>query len=361
MINRRIFRLRAEGGFSLVELMVAMTAGLILIAALTLLYGASSRTDRSLKKAGEMVENARFALFSFADDVRHAGFYGTFHGALPGIAGLPPPCGASVGDALLGAALPVQAYSGGGLSVEAKACFTSIGLSDKDYTADSDVIIVRRARTTAVATAGDLLPGALYLQSNASQLDVQVAGSVADFDVTTDDATGGASKYLNKLGQPAELRRLEVRIYFVSPCSNEKCGSGDDGIPTLKRLELDSTGAVPIYRVVPVAMGVERMNVDFGVDSIPNTLDPVTQAYGDGMVDSFKKASDLAVADWLQVVAAKIYLVVRDIDRTTGHVDNKTYDVGASSPAGYAPGGAYRRHGFQSEVLIVNHSGKREI
>jgi type IV pilus assembly protein PilW len=342
-------------GFTLVELMVALTAGLILIAALMVIYGAASRTDRSVKRTGELIENARYGMFNFADDIRHAGYYGTYVrlGTFPTV--LPDPCLTSAADVKAALPMALQVYNGG--TNPPISCIAS-----NDYLPGSDVVVIRRARTSRLEASADLVPGALYIQSNGSAIDVQLGA--ANFDIAQHNANVTATTLFRKKllptdPAPAELRRAEVHIYFVSRCSNDSCGSsGGDGIPTLKRLEL---GAGPAFTVIPVAAGVERMHVDLGLDQLPATLNPQTGTIGDGVPDSYKKAADMTtVANWDHVVAARIYIVVRELEQTVGYVDAKTYDVGESEPAGYKPLGNFRRHAFQSVVFIVNRGGKRE-
>lgn len=69
-------RLLCSKGFTLVELMVAITISLIILAAVTSLFVSTKRTYTEQDRQAKMQENARFALNFLAYDLRQAGYYG---------------------------------------------------------------------------------------------------------------------------------------------------------------------------------------------------------------------------------------------------------------------------------------------
>lgn len=68
--------LRTLRGFTLVELMVAVTIGLLIVAALLALYLNITRTNTEMAKANSLIENGRFAIQLIQNDLIHAGFWG---------------------------------------------------------------------------------------------------------------------------------------------------------------------------------------------------------------------------------------------------------------------------------------------
>ena len=58
-----------ERGFTLVELMIAMTLGLLIMTALVTLFVDTSRTNREMAKTNSQIENARFALQILEEDL----------------------------------------------------------------------------------------------------------------------------------------------------------------------------------------------------------------------------------------------------------------------------------------------------
>ena len=112
---------------------------------------------------------------------------------------------------------------------------------------------------------------------------------------------------------------MMTRIYFVAPCSSPASGttctgSSDDGgtpIPTLKRLELSSSG----FTVSSVAEGVEMMKVQYGIDDSPSTTNTSTGKIGDGVPDSYVSAPSLA--QFANAVSVRVDLLVRNPEKTT--------------------------------------------
>jgi type IV pilus assembly protein PilW len=96
----------------------------------------------------------------------------------------------------------------------------------------------------------------------------------------------------------------------------------------------------------------------------------VLGAAGDGAPDQYIRctiATPCNTALLMNVVAAKVYLLMRDRDISRGFTDTKTYCLGEPNPDGscptasqYTPNDHYKRHLFVEAVRIVNVSGRRE-
>ena len=67
----------AQAGLSLVELMVAMTISLVILAALVGLFTNTSRSNRETARANSMIESGRLSVQVLEADVLHAGYWGT--------------------------------------------------------------------------------------------------------------------------------------------------------------------------------------------------------------------------------------------------------------------------------------------
>lgn len=72
-MNRAI-RGRGQAGLSLIELMVAMAAGMLLIAGVAQMFIASRQANRLQDGFGALQENGRLALYLLRRDIRMAGF-----------------------------------------------------------------------------------------------------------------------------------------------------------------------------------------------------------------------------------------------------------------------------------------------
>jgi type IV pilus assembly protein PilW len=372
---------RAARGFSLLELMTSITIGLLIMSGLASVFVNSSTANKEMKNNAEQIENGRFAIEFLTQDVRHAGFYGELS-VLPAVPGTAPdPCAAPtagvVSDTVNSAlAIPVQYVSAASIPAGCSTLLTAANLK-----ANSDIVVVRRADTTMVNSAGGgtVTGGAVYLQTTADAADVQygAAGAITNTQNATAAATSTTNPNMQRrdfsvaaTGTPAQfpliaaaIRKYRTHIYFVAPCSvpngggNLCTGSADDQgrpLPTLKRLELDAGGG---FTIVPIVEGIEAIRVEYGVDSSPTTADPGTGLVGDGLPDAFVHAP--TVAEMGNTVAARIYVLSRNTTASTGYVDDKVYALGTYTTT--ATGDAYKRHVYGAETRIANQSGRREI
>ena len=85
-----------QSGFSLIELMVALTIGLLLLVGLTVLFANTNYTNRELQKVSQQIENGRYAIDTITQDLRLAGFYGhidSLASIAPPATTPPDPCG----------------------------------------------------------------------------------------------------------------------------------------------------------------------------------------------------------------------------------------------------------------------------
>jgi type IV pilus assembly protein PilW len=107
--------------------------------------------------------------------------------------------------------------------------------------------------------------------------------------------------HLHDCATVASLRAYVMHIYFVA--NNNEPG---DGIPTLKRAELDASGG---FSVVPLVEGIENLQFEYGLDtngdSKPDDVsaDPGTYA---GCA-----ADPCYIKNWLDVMTVKIHLISR--------------------------------------------------
>ena len=68
--------LRSQAGFNIVELMVALTVTMFIIAALVAVLVGSSSTSRSREGVTELQTNGRYALEQIRNDLLHSGYLG---------------------------------------------------------------------------------------------------------------------------------------------------------------------------------------------------------------------------------------------------------------------------------------------
>ena len=66
----------SERGLSLVELMISITLGLLIVAALVTVFANVSKSRSELERGSEQLENGRAAIEVLSEDLQLAGFYG---------------------------------------------------------------------------------------------------------------------------------------------------------------------------------------------------------------------------------------------------------------------------------------------
>ncbi|WP_420475720.1 PilW family protein [Noviherbaspirillum sp. ST9] len=380
-----------QAGFTLVELMVAITVSLMMMVALVSLLVNVNRNNDELERVNTQIENGRFALQLLRDDVMQAGFWGPYMPAIedrsttaaPAAAvipaAVPDPCQDPAtwtpADRIALTGIPIQA------SPSAPGSCGGVVASKKENT---DVLVVRRAENCAPGEANcdAFSNGRMYFQ--AAFCPTQGAGSnfVLDSILANLNMQTGACS-----GTLAPMRKYISHMYWIRNFAN----TTSDGIPTLVRSEFDLAGGSLSHQpAVALIEGIEGFNVEFGVDNTvtrcnlntavnytqaPAMVDPATcvasstaalntlpNNRGDGIPDGdFVRctAGTPCTADQLMnTVAAKLYVLARSKDKTQGHTDTKTYNLGSVTLGPFNDN--YKRHVFSTTVRLVNVAGRRE-
>ena len=330
-----------QRGLSLIELMISITIGLLILAALSSLLVNQSKTRTELDKSNRMIDNGRYALEVLSDNLSLAGYYGEFQpsSGVPAIpATLPDPCSNVAADISAALQLAVQGYQAAtkDSQIAGPPCgFTYTTGSELSLKTGSDILVIRRASTATPIVQGDALAGTHYIQASLCQLDVVpyiVSTTPADFTLRRCPPSGTTL---------ADLRNFMVQVYFVSPNN-----TSSDSIPTLKRRELDPTSHN--FVTTPLVEGIEYMQIDYGLD-----------ADNDGTPDSYDAAP--TVAQWPTVVAVKMNILARNTESTLSHTDTKTYTLGAGASGTFGPfNDHYKRHVYARVIRLINPAGRRE-
>lgn len=331
-----------QAGFSLVELMIAVTIGLLLMAGLTAIFVNSNQARSEIEKTNRQIENGRYATQLLTDDLRVAGFVGELDPAtLPSPAALPDPCATT--PAALAAALPlhVQGYD----NSATLGCLS-------DVKSGTDVLVVRHASTCFVGdTDCDAqAAGVPYLQ-------VALCNAQSGTPFNLDTNTTQLTRTQINCTTPARLRRYRIHIYFIANNDNPS-----DGIPTLKRAELGSGG----FTIVPLVEGIENLQVEYGIDTDCDGMPDVYNASPDTFVATYTASScpTPAAPNWRNVMAVKLNLLARNTEKTIDYADTKTYELGrnANGTANTVDptGDHYKRHVYQATVRLSNPIGRRQ-
>jgi type IV pilus assembly protein PilW len=333
---------RAQAGLSLIELMVSITLGLMILTGVLTVFFNTSAARSEVERTYRQIENGRYALELVATDLRLAGFYGEFDAtSAPAPAALPADsCSLAAADWDTWLPLHVIGYDSAG--------FVSANCTLDNLKANTDVVVIRRARTCAAGVAGcdAVVAGQPYIQTSlcASENTSHKLGleGATTFDLTKKDCTTAADK-----------RQYFTRIYYISTDN----GAGAS-VPTLMRLELGGAG----WTATPLVEGIEEFNIEYGLDS---DGDGAPDAYVANPSDYPKGACTGAcpVNNWMNVVTARFHLLARNLDASPGFADAKTYELGKDvdgNAVTVTPGGPYHRHVYSSLVRIANAAGRRD-
>ncbi|WP_426393122.1 PilW family protein [Variovorax sp. R-27] len=366
-----------QRGLTLIELMVAVTIMLIVVAALLALFLNVSNTQREMERVNRQIESGRLSVFVLENELTHAGFWENYMPQFDDLTvnGVPEhvPTGAPPDPCLPYSLvnwtddykrelldLPVQSYE----TVPA-SCTDLL----KNKKANTDVLVVRHAETC--------LPGAPNCEADiAGNLYFQSSLCGTQKPSSFDLSTAGFGNMLKKdCTTPSPKRKLVADIYYV----RDYADTVGDGVPTLARSRFDFVGgALAQQPPVPLIEGVEGFRVEFGLDTIGKTSAAVNYAAaidwadpavrltpanrGDGSPDgSFVHCSVAApcTADQLvNVVAVKLHVLARSTEVSPGHTDTRTYNLGSATLGPFND--HYKRHAFSTTVRLTNVTGRRE-
>jgi len=362
-----LLRVTRQAGLTLVELMVALTIGLFLTLGLVLMMSDTSRSFKVQDDYARMQENAVTSMRYLSDTLRHAGFYGnladtvtlTPYGTLSAITN---DCGNTFTTTV-----PLFGYA----ALTQGNVNATVGCVKAVNFQPGPVLIARLTTGMAVAdpnSDGNFADGIAAQAGSANTVYAQtnvVTGAVLK---GSDFAGYVSSGTVRKLatGVQFPVFPYQMHVYYIRPCSrptggagSDECAAGDDSgrpVPTLVRQELENTTMVER----PLAEGVERMTVLYGLDSLPLPA-------GDGVADRFV-ADPLSIAadGWTRVVAVRVTLLVRSLTPISGYDDStKSYDLNGDGTPDFVcdPSIAlhcnYKRAVFSQVIQVRNLAFRR--
>ncbi len=315
-------------GFTLVELMVAMTIGLIVLAAVAQIFTTSRATYQVEEGLARVQENGRIAMEFVARDLRMAGYAGCFNvnktmDTASGYLGVTRLASTSFATDFATAPplepLHIRGHdaSGGAWNPVLPGIFGVV-----TPITGTDVLVIRRGDTQSFrleaamgGTAADVDLGA----DLGTALAVGNVVMVADcqgfdlFQVTGIDTNqalahaAGPNLAPGDLSRPysanAEVMKLLTRVYFIG----HRNGNVNNP-PSLFMLDMNDGLTLELVD------NVENMQVLYGED-----MD------GDQSADIYRTAD--AIVPWSRVVSVRISLLLRTPTETGTDVDTKVYDM----------------------------------
>lgn len=309
---------RRQGGFGLVEMMVAVALGLFLMAGVILVFLDSKQTYRESDAVGRLQENARYAFEILSRDLRAAGYQGCMGSTGSIVNTVNHGASASDSSAWDFSRPVVEGFEATGAgtwsSVTAGTPAVIVTATDIDANvlSGTDVISMRGSDGAGIhitgqpssgvcsdtsadlkVTVNDLLKdGMVILVSNCTNSAlVQITNFNLSQNVVHNTGTGVPGNSTKNMGAcfiGGEIMIVSAKSYYIR--------NNPAGVPSLYRLRkgTDNSGDVREELVE----GVENMQIQYGEDTS-----------GDSAADVYRAAN--AVANWDNVVSVRISLLMR--------------------------------------------------
>jgi type IV pilus assembly protein PilW len=314
-----------QRGYTLVELMVAITIGLFLLGGIGMVFVSSKQTYRMQDSLWQLQDNSRFAMEFLIKDLRMAGFRGCSSSAITPVNTLN-----NGTDFDYNFMVGVQGFEGVGSSWS-PALPTVISSANPPPAAGSDVITIRRAQEPGIGVT------APFMNNNSAALHVDAGNGLSQFDIAlvsdcsaaailqVSGANPGASGTIARntgVGTPgnatadlgkifrddAEIMKLVTVSYFIAP------GTSVAGSRSLWR-------KVGVAAPEELAEGVENMQVLYGED-----------ADSDRSVNRYVTADN--VTDMNQVMSFKLSFLMATLeDKITSAPQPYTFNGVTVTPA----------------------------
>jgi type IV pilus assembly protein PilW len=325
--------IQRERGFSLPELMVALTISLLIMAGVASIFVSSKKAYTTQERLARTQENGRFAMFYLLRDIRMAGYLGCLSGLntekINNTLNTPNSFSFNfsipiegTNDVVSGTSTwypsttVIPADDGNGnafaragtdlLALRLVDPSTQIGISDPMPNSSAEL----KVGSTSGFNIGDII-----LLSDCSSADimqitqVQAASGHLQHNAGGAGSPGNSTQKLQKAyDSKAKTFKFSTRRYFIR--------NNPSNIPALY---MDSNGGA----ASELAEGIEDMQVLYGVDTD-----------GDRQPNRYLKAGDAGLttqADWSNVVSVRIGVLARTLDTKDTDVDTQTYDVNGKS------------------------------
>lgn len=315
-----------QQGFTLVELMVAMTVGLLLMSGVITVLTSSHQTYRVNDAFARIQENARYAFQLLSKDIRMAGYLGCAGNGVPTVNTLN-----NSTDFLWRLGQALEGFE----ATSATAWTPALPTPEESIPSPlggRDIIVVRGidgSDTKVLQHPGGNPPGSADLKvtvdSSLTEDDIVLVTdcqAAAIFQITNINTSSGMDNIVHNTGNPTlntpgnftkalgkeftggELVKITTRSYFIRTVEEW---------PALYH----KVGASPAEELV---RGVENMQIEYGEDLDDNWT-----------ADIYRTAD--AVANWGKIVSVRISLLMQSLgDNITTQPQSYTFNGTTTTP-----------------------------
>ncbi|WP_455210275.1 PilW family protein [Kaarinaea lacus] len=294
-----------QSGMTLIEIMIAMTLGLVLTGGVIQLFLTSKQTFRMNEAMAAVQESGRFAMDSISRDLRMAGYQGCADpGSVPteSVVINDPPTANLLQTAVLGSegsadadTLTVQFASGNAARLVSNTDpvnATIVAQTNPDDIAANEVVMIADCTSVHLVRV------------------TAVANGASDVTLTYGAAENNLGN-LSKAYSPAstQVMRFNSVTYSVAPTG--RTNSRGEAISGLFRQGLNDAAPVELVE------GVENLQIQYG------------ERLADGSVRFLD--ADAAGLDMSRVESVRIGLLLAATNATSEQLDNKTYVLAGTS------------------------------
>jgi len=349
-IKRNIETIR---GFSLVELMVALTLGLIILSAVSMLFVSSKKTYTSQDRQARLQENSRFAMHFIIKDLRLAGYYGCVDEINPDTVNvtLNSPTGF-----VNNAQIPLEGlnnatgtwYPSGDTTLPPGILPGTDAVAVRSADASSSIYIDDEMPNSSaelkVNSVAGLSVGDIIMLSDCASTDImqvttfQSSSSMIQHNASGGVTPGNSTQKLSKAyspstdGQGTRVMKFTTKQYFIA--------TGASGNPALFRKDNNAAA-------VELVDGVENMQILYGKDTDGDKVPNIYLEAGAAGLQS--------TADWSGVVSVRVGVLARTVSDKDTDVDTASYDIDGTGLNNFtAPGDHHKRRVFQAVVQLRN-------
>jgi len=353
---------RRERGFSIVELMVAVTLSLVLLAGVLSVVYSSKVTYRENERVARAQESGRAALELVLRDLRAAGYTGCAQ-PISGFLQVQNQL-ADSNQLLWNFATPLQGFEASGAAWVPALDPALVPAGLLAASPGNDIIAVRTlpasaqsftttgitqpndpAVTVGIAPGETLAPGQPVILSDCANATIFALGSFAAAGATAtlvpagpggSDPTDVSPGFSSMFSAGARVAPVATIVYFIAPSATRARPDLPPG-PSLWRI----VGTQPPQEVIP---GVEAMHIQYGVDTD-----------GDTFVDEYDPADVVdAAGNWPNVVSISVALLLRSAEPNAPETDTRQYTLLGTNVGPFND--RYERTLFTTTVALRNRT-----
>lgn len=341
--------LKRQSGLTLVELMVATTLSLVLLAGVLLVFSANKSTYQMQNGLGTLQENGRYAMGQIMADLQLAGFGGCLSpqvrdgqsraqkAVIRNLVSSPP---SFLNDFTAGRFFDGRndqsgTFTYGGVtmvpgtdSVEIRGPLRSnvnfvVGEVGKTSTVD------------VVGTASGFATNEFLLVADCGGADIfratGVATSGGNTQISHSSASNTQAELSRNYGSDAVVMEFATHTYFIGETGRNN--SSGQAVTALYRFDGNSSQEL--------VDGVDDLQIEYALDTD-----------GDGVIDGFDDAS--GVTDWADVHGLRFSLLMNSVDGASAVEASYTYFPSGTVPIVPTTGDLRLRQEFSTQVSIRN-------